>query len=100
MKEWKEFQEKAAKNDHRVIGKEQELFFFHELSPGSCFFLPHGARIYNTLINFLRDEYLKRGFEEVVTPNVYNIKLWERRATGKITKKTCFLLKLKKRNLR
>ena len=31
--------------------QEQELFFFHELSPGSCFFLPHGARIYNTLMD-------------------------------------------------
>lgn len=34
--------------------QEQELFFFHALSPGSCFFLPRGAHIYNTLIDFIR----------------------------------------------
>ncbi|XP_055937509.1 threonine--tRNA ligase 1, cytoplasmic-like isoform X2 [Argiope bruennichi] len=77
LKEWQKFQEEAAKRDHRKIGKEQELFFFHELSPGSCFFQPKGAHIYNELISFIKSEYWKRGFQEVVTPNVYNSKLWE-----------------------
>ncbi|XP_008554533.1 threonine--tRNA ligase 1, cytoplasmic isoform X1 [Microplitis demolitor] len=77
LKEWEKFQEEAAKRDHRKIGKEQELFFFHELSPGSCFFQPRGAHIYNTLIEFIRSEYKKRGFQEVVTPNIYNSKLWQ-----------------------
>lgn len=76
MKEWEKFQEEASKRDHRKIGKEQELFFFHELSPGSCFFQPKGAHIYNTLIEFIRSEYRVRGFQEVVTPNIYNSKLW------------------------
>ncbi|KAJ2155877.1 threonyl-tRNA synthetase [Coemansia sp. RSA 552] len=67
----------AAKRDHRKIGREQELFFFHELSPGSAFFLPHGTRIYNTLMNFIRQKYWDRGFEEVVSPNMFNVKLWE-----------------------
>ncbi|XP_014222509.1 threonine--tRNA ligase, cytoplasmic isoform X2 [Trichogramma pretiosum] len=77
LKEWEKIQEEAAKRDHRKIGKEQELFFFHELSPGSCFFQPRGAHIYNTLIEFIRGEYRKRGFQEVVTPNIYNSKLWQ-----------------------
>lgn len=34
--------------------QDQDLFFFHDLSPGSCFFLPNGAYIYNTLIEFIR----------------------------------------------
>lgn len=54
MKEYKKFLEEAAKRDHRRIGKDQELFFFHDLSPGSCFWLPHGTRIYNTLVEFIR----------------------------------------------
>jgi len=37
-----------------IFLQDQELFFFHELSPGSCFFLPKGAYIYNTLIEFIR----------------------------------------------
>ncbi|KAK3097471.1 hypothetical protein FSP39_009935 [Pinctada imbricata] len=78
MKEWKHFQEEAAKRDHRKIGKEQELFFFHEWSPGSCFFLPRGAHIYNKLVDFIKSEYRKRGYSEVVSPNIYNSKLWER----------------------
>jgi len=77
LKEWKHIQEEAAKRDHRKIGKEQELFFFHELSPGSCFFLPNGAHIFNTLVDYLKSEYKKRGFQEVVTPNIYSTKLWE-----------------------
>jgi len=76
LKEWEHFQEEAAKRNHRKIGQEQELFFFHELSPGSCFFYPKGAIIYNKLVEFIRSEYRKRGFTEVMTPNVYNYKLW------------------------
>uniref|UniRef100_A0A8D0CJ09 threonine--tRNA ligase n=1 Tax=Scleropages formosus TaxID=113540 RepID=A0A8D0CJ09_SCLFO len=77
LKEWERFQEEARNRDHRKIGKEQELFFFHDLSPGSCFFLPRGAYIYNTLTDFIKEEYCRRGFQEVATPNIYNSKLWE-----------------------
>lgn len=77
MKEWEKFQEEAAKRDHRKLGREQELFFFHELSPGSCFFQPKGAHIYNKLVELMREEYRKRGFQEVVSPNIYNSKLWK-----------------------
>lgn len=77
MTEYKLFLAEAAKRDHRKLGIAQELFFFNELSPGSCFWLPHGARIYNTLIEFMKTEYRKRGFEEVITPNMYNSKLWK-----------------------
>jgi len=77
MKEWKHFQEEAAKRDHRKIGVQQDLFFFHELSPGSCFFQPKGAHIYNKLQSFIKEEYWKRGFQEVISPNIYNAKLWQ-----------------------
>ena len=76
MKEYLKFREEAEKRDHRKVGKDQQLFFFHELSPGSCFFLPHGAKIYNKLIEFIRAEYRKRGFSEVITPNMFNVNLW------------------------
>lgn len=77
LKQWERFQEEAKNRDHRKIGKDQELFFFHDLSPGSCFFLPRGAYIYNTLTEFIREEYSRRGFQEVASPNIYNSKLWE-----------------------
>jgi threonyl-tRNA synthetase len=49
---------------------------FHDLSAGSAFWLPHGARIYNKLIEFIRGHYWNRGYDEVITPNVYNLDLW------------------------
>lgn len=75
--EYKHFLEEAAKRDHRKIGKEHHLFFFHEWSPGSCFFLPDGAHIYNTLVNLMKEAYRERGFQEVMTPNLFNTQLWE-----------------------
>lgn len=82
LKKWKALQEEAAKRDHRRIGIEQELFFFHELSPGSAFFLPHGTRLYNALVAFIRGRYWGTGlptdrvYHEVITPNMYNMNLW------------------------
>lgn len=64
-------------NDHRNIGLRQRLFFFNDLSQGSCFFEPRGAHIYNKLIGYLRKEYQKRNYAEVITPNIYNCKLWQ-----------------------
>jgi threonyl-tRNA synthetase len=57
--------EEAKKRDHRNVGVQQELFFFHPLSPGSCFFLPHGGRIYNTLMELMREKYWEYEYEEV-----------------------------------
>ncbi|KAK7992290.1 Bcths1 [Apiospora saccharicola] len=73
----KKFLEEAAKRDHRKIAKDQELFFFDEMSPGSAMWLPHGARIYNALLDYIRQQYWKRGYEEVITPNIFNSELWK-----------------------
>jgi len=62
--------------DHRKIGIEQELFFFSELSPGSAFWLPNGTRLFNVLQSFIRDEYFKRGFQEIMTPIVAKQDMW------------------------
>ncbi|XP_036981555.2 threonine--tRNA ligase, mitochondrial isoform X2 [Artibeus jamaicensis] len=77
LRVWEEWRKEAESRDHRRIGKEQELFFFHELSPGSCFFLPRGTRVYNALVSFIRAEYARRGFSEVKTPTLFATKLWE-----------------------
>lgn len=76
LKIWQENQEKAKERDHRRIATKQELIMFHDLSPGSAFWLPMGARINNTLINFIKKQYWVRGYDEVITPNVYNMDLW------------------------
>jgi threonyl-tRNA synthetase len=70
------FLPQAKERDHRRIATKQELVMFHDLSAGSAFWLPHGARIYNKLIEFIRGHYWNRGYDEVITPNVYNLDLW------------------------
>lgn len=70
-------QEEAAKRDHRVIGTNQELFFFSPLSPGSCFFLPHGTIIYDRLVQFIKNQYEERGYQNVISPNICNSELWK-----------------------
>ncbi|KAF2769124.1 threonyl-tRNA synthetase [Teratosphaeria nubilosa] len=77
LDEHKHLLEEAAKRDHRKIGQEQELFFFHQMSPGSAFFLPHGMIIFNALQSYIRDQYWKRGYQEVNSPNMFNSALWK-----------------------
>lgn len=62
---------------HHELGRQLKLFFFDEKSPGSAFFYPKGAILYNNLMNFFRNEYEKRGYQEVITPNIFDKSLWE-----------------------
>jgi len=79
LKAYKQRMEKAKENDHRRIGKQQELFFFDAVvSPGSCFWTQYGTRLYNRLQELMRAEYRARGFEEVITPNIYASDLFKR----------------------
>ena len=73
LEKWLEFQEQAKQRDHRHLGTKQELFFFRNLSPGSAFWMPHGARIYNRLMDFSKEQYWVRGYEEVISPNIFNL---------------------------
>ncbi|KAL2009856.1 hypothetical protein VTN00DRAFT_5663 [Thermoascus crustaceus] len=77
MQEHLKFLEEAEKRNHLRIGKEQELFFFDEVSPGSPFLLPNGTKIFNALQKLLRSEYRKRGYQEVQTPNMYDVNIWK-----------------------
>lgn len=67
----------ANDNDHRVLGKKQELFMSHPYSAGSPFFLPHGVKIYSRLQQYLSKQYRKRGYQEVISPNIFLKELWE-----------------------
>ncbi|GBE60592.1 threonyl-tRNA synthetase family protein [Babesia ovata] len=70
--------EEAKHRDHRVIGTKLNLFHFDNIhSPGSCFWLPNGAKIYNRLVDFMRENYRLRGYQEVITPNIYSCELWK-----------------------
>ncbi|XP_073226859.1 threonine--tRNA ligase, mitochondrial 1-like isoform X2 [Cicer arietinum] len=84
--------EEASKYDHRILGVKQELIIHHEWSPGSWFFLPHGARIYNKLMDFIRNQYRDRGYQEVMSPNVFNMDLWMQSSHAKHHKEDMFVL--------
>src|SRR2546423_1914639 len=77
LKEHEHMLEEAAKRDHKEIGKNQKLFMFSKLSPGSPFLLPHGTRIFNALQAMLRELYWEQGYQEVQTPNMYDVDLWK-----------------------
>jgi threonyl-tRNA synthetase len=77
LKDHLKFIEEAEKRDHRKLTRELDLVYFHEYAPGAPFFLKKGTIMYNILIDFIREEYKKRGYEEVITPQLYNKKLWE-----------------------
>ncbi len=69
--------EEAKDRDHRKLGKELELFMFHEYAPAMPFLLPRGAFVYNALCAYMRELYVDYGYEEVITPQVFDKKLFE-----------------------
>lgn len=60
--------EEAKKRDHKKLGPQLELFFFHETSPGMAYWLPKGVILYNELLRFWREEHAKRGYLETFSP--------------------------------
>ncbi len=69
--------EEARKRDHRRVGVELGLFHMDALSPGSPFYLPRGAVLFNELVEFVRSLYPKYGFEEVITPQLFRSDLFK-----------------------
>jgi threonyl-tRNA synthetase len=68
--------EEAKQRDHRKLGKELDLFFFDPVAPAMPFFLPRGAYVYNRLVDYLRSLYVDHGYEEVITPQAFDPKLF------------------------
>jgi threonyl-tRNA synthetase len=70
--------EEAAKRDHRVLGKQLDLFSVQELAgSGLIFWHPKGAMIRKVMEDWMRDECLRRGYQLVYTPHVARVNLWQ-----------------------
>jgi threonyl-tRNA synthetase len=69
--------EEARRRDHRVLGRQLDLFHFDDVSPGSPFWHPKGMVIWNVLEDLRRRENLRRGYDEVKTPVIFEKFLWE-----------------------
>ena len=98
LKDYLSMLAEAKKRDHRKLGSQLGLFMAHEWSPGSTFFYPKGAFIFNRLVKLMRDEYEKRGYQEVISPQLYDNKLWETSGHIEAFKDDMFTLKIDKRD--
>jgi threonyl-tRNA synthetase len=68
--------EEAKARDHRKLGKEMDLFFFDPVAPAMPFLLPRGAFVYNRMVDYVRNLYVDHGYEEVITPQAFDPKLF------------------------
>ncbi|MDO8836655.1 MAG: threonine--tRNA ligase [Vicinamibacterales bacterium] len=69
--------EEARKRDHRKLGRELGLFYFHPWAPGAAFWLAKGTTLYNLLADYMREVLFPAGYVELKTPLVFNKALWE-----------------------
>ena len=70
--------EEAKRRDHRVLGRQLDLFSFSDMGPGFAFMHPKGMIIWNEMIDFLRQVNRKYGYKEIKTPIILNEELWHR----------------------
>lgn len=67
----------AQQYDHRTLGRELDLFSFHNEAPGFPFFHPRGQKIITTMYQYLRNELHRFGYDEVATPQILSAELWK-----------------------
>lgn len=77
LAEYEKLKEEAAMYDHRKLGKQMDLFSFHEEGVGFPFFHPKGMRILNALKNYLKKLLDEQDYEEVTTPTMLSDHLWQ-----------------------
>ena len=77
LEAYRETRTEAERRDHRRLGRELDLFHLDPISPGSPFFHPKGAVIYNELIDYMRGLYRAYGYDEVITPQVFSADLFK-----------------------
>lgn len=98
LKSYLEFLEEAQKRDHRVLGRELELFSFHEeAGPGLVFYHPKGAILREIIENFIKDECKKRGYQPLVTPHVLKGDLWKISGHSEYYRENMFYLEIDER---
>ena len=70
--------EEAEKRDHRKLGKQMDLFHFQDEAPGMVFWHGRGFTLYKIVEAYIRDKICEYGYQEVLTPQVLDRKLWEK----------------------
>jgi threonyl-tRNA synthetase len=77
LEEYLERLERARANDHRRLGPLLGMFSFSETAPGSAFWFPRGADVFNELVKLSREMGRPRGYNEVKTPQLFDSSLWK-----------------------
>ena len=95
---WLKLQAEAAARDHRKLGAALELFSFNEASPGSPFWHPNGAIIWNELLSLWREEHTKAGYLEIRTPILAHESLWKRSGHWQHYKDAMYFLRIDAEN--
>jgi threonyl-tRNA synthetase len=84
--------EEVKKRDHRKLGPALGLFAFHEVAPGSAFWMAKGTTLYNVLAEAMRRLVKKGGYQEVKTPLLFNKRLWEQSGHWGVYRENMFLV--------
>ncbi len=84
--------EEAKKRDHRKLGRELDLYVFHDVSPGAPYWLPHGWTLVRELERFVREVLDARGYQEISTPILVNKRLWEQSGHWEYFRENMFLV--------
>ncbi len=90
--------EEAKKRDHRKLGKEMNLFHFHEWAPGSPFFTAKGTIIYTQLQILLREFYRNCGYQEVITPQIFDVNLFHQSGHYQNYKENMYFTRVEERD--
>ena len=77
LDEYLKLREEAERRDHRKLGKEMDLFSFHEEGPGFPFFHPKGMLLRQTLLKFWNELHDRYEYDQISTPIILNRQLWE-----------------------
>jgi threonyl-tRNA synthetase len=78
LEQYEKRQEELALYDHRKLGKQLDLFSFHDEGPGFPFFHPKGKRVINNMIAYMRSLHDNNNYQEISTPTMLSDELWRR----------------------
>ena len=84
----------SSSRDHREIGRDLELFFFDDTSPGSAYWLPKGMIIFKELEKFIRETIDEEGYEEISTPIIVKSDLFKKSGHWQFFKDSMFNFKV------
>lgn len=90
--------EEAEKRDHRKLAKKYDLFHMQEEAPGMVFWHPKGWSIYNTIETYMRRQQVLHGYQEIKTPQLVDISLWQKSGHADKFGDDMFLLPVEERD--